>query len=259
MIRGFATRLISDFRAFGPGVVGYRLLRFSKNKRRRIYLRGIGDISLRYGNSDFDCFRQVWGNQEYSLKAIPAVESRIRALYEKLVAEGETPVILDAGANVGAASLWFASVFPEAKIIAVEPDPSNFAVLVDNVRAVDSVVPVCAAIGSEPGFVTLTSPESGWAVQSSRSTQGTQVITVDDAVSASGAGTLFIVKIDIEGFEKDLFAANTGWIKSAYAIFIEPHDWMLPGEFTSTSFLKALGTGDFEMFILGENIAFVRK
>src|SRR5271156_3378543 len=41
--------------------------------------------------------------------------------------EGKT--VLDIGANVGAAALYFARLFPNARIYAFEPAPDNFAVL----------------------------------------------------------------------------------------------------------------------------------
>ncbi len=39
----------------------------------------------------------------------------------------------------------------------------------------------------------------------------------------------WIVKVDIEGGEADLFAANTEWVDAVPVIIIELHDWMLEG------------------------------
>lgn len=41
--------------------------------------------------------------------------------------------IIDAGANVGYASLLFAKHYPNALIVAIEPDPNNFLILKKNV------------------------------------------------------------------------------------------------------------------------------
>ena len=40
-----------------------------------------------------------------------------------------SPLIIDCGANVGLVTAYFKSIFPDARIIAFEPDPSCFAAL----------------------------------------------------------------------------------------------------------------------------------
>ena len=42
-------------------------------------------------------------------------------------------------------------------------------------------------------------------------------------------------------------------------VFIEPHDWLMPGEGSSRSFQAAFGQRDFEIFVSGENIIYVRR
>jgi FkbM family methyltransferase len=48
-------------------------------------------------------------------------------------ARNDTPVILDCGANVGMASLYFKWLYPKAHIKAFEPDPATFRVLQENI------------------------------------------------------------------------------------------------------------------------------
>jgi hypothetical protein len=79
-----------------------------------------------------------------------------------------------------------------------------------------------------------------------------------EALAMVPNGTLFIAKIDIEGFEGDLFSDNIGWLKDVYAVYIEPHDWLLPGKATSRNFQRAMGDLDFEIYISGENLLYVR-
>ena len=78
-----------------------------------------------------------------------------------------------------------------------------------------------------------------------------------EAASRRTSSVPGIAKIDIEGFESDLFATHTDWIAKATALVIEPHDWMLPGKGSSNAFRAAIGP-EFEMLISGENLAFVR-
>jgi FkbM family methyltransferase len=69
----------------------------------------------------------------------PAV---VRFLFQEIFVEStyffETdsaePLILDAGANIGMATLYFKKLYPAARIICFEPDPENFALLQRNVE-----------------------------------------------------------------------------------------------------------------------------
>ena len=82
-------------------------------------------------------------------------------------------------------------------------------------------------------------------------------ITIQDALAAVPNGVPFVTKIDIEGFESDLFASNLDWIDDMVMVLIEPHDWMVPGQFSSHSFQQAMGARRFELFINGENLIYV--
>src|SRR5207253_43161 len=58
----------------------------------------------------------------------------LRQPYDLPLKPGRVKVVIDAGANIGHTACWYASKFPAAQIIALEPDPSNFAMLVLNAR-----------------------------------------------------------------------------------------------------------------------------
>jgi hypothetical protein len=66
------------------------------------------------------------------------------------------------------------------------------------------------------------------------------------------------VKVDIEGFEADLFASNTDWLDDVSVVIVEPHDWLLPGRGTSLSFQLELARRAFEVLVSGENLVYVR-
>ncbi len=69
---------------------------------------------------------------------------------------------------------------------------------------------------------------------------------------------LFIVKIDIEGFERDLFSEGTDWVSDPTVIFLELHDWLFPGKFSSANAQRAMLAQNREMLISGENLVFIR-
>jgi FkbM family methyltransferase len=73
------------------------------------------------------------------------------------------PTIVDAGANIGLATLFIKQRFPRARIIAFEPDPLAFAALQRNIRAnaLQGVIPVNKAVAGRSGSAALLGhPES---------------------------------------------------------------------------------------------------
>lgn len=221
-------------------------------------MKGVGRLHLRLADSDFAAFRQVFVNREYDLEVLGQTQARVQARYQAIVDSGKTPVIIDAGANVGAASLWFARTFPKAAIVAIEPDPDNAKLLRLNTAGAPQVIVQEAAIAGERGNVSLDNNGAGWAVTTVRTeTGGLAAITMEDAVATVPDGVPFIAKIDIEGFEADLFAGDLAWIDRMTVVMIEPHDWLFPGRKTSRSFQSAMGDRDFDLFISGENLIYV--
>ncbi|HZC80198.1 MAG TPA: hypothetical protein VE222_00515, partial [Nitrospiraceae bacterium] len=79
-------------------------------------------IILRAGTSDRPTFSKIFVDQEY------AIDLNI------------TPrLIIDGGANVGYAAIFFARRYPHASIVAVEPEPQNFRLLERNTAAYPNV------------------------------------------------------------------------------------------------------------------------
>lgn len=248
-----------------------------KLKRQRMFLKALGPgyllarqpagpgvvrASTRFGplyfrpaESDLMTLWQTLGAREYDLGRCPQAATITRA-YQQALAAGRTPVIIDAGANIGGASLWFSHLYPKARIFAVEPDPANAGLCRRNTEG-RNVEVIEAAIGSRPGSVSLVSGDAAWGIQTARGGD-IPIVTVPQILARALDPVLVIAKIDIEGFEADLFAEETAWIDQTTALFIEPHDWMLPGAGSSRSFRAAIGP-QFDVLISGENLAFVRS
>ena len=233
---------------------------FSKPWAIDVRIKGLGLLHVRRRDSDSDTLRQVFGQGDYDVSRFPQYE-RILARYRQILEAGRTPLVIDAGANIGAASIWFAKLFPEASIVAIEPDPDNAEICRRNTRAFKSIQVLECALGSRGGEVYLQKEHlDSWSTRTERSEEagsGVRICTIADAEKAAD-GDLFLVKIDIEGFEDDLFASNTEWIERAQAIIIETHDWMLPGRYSSRTMQQALFPEGFELLLHGENLIFVR-
>jgi FkbM family methyltransferase len=222
-------------------------------------IAGIGKVKIRFNSTDDLTFRQVFAQREYDISHLRQYE-RILGMYQELLAAEHLPIIIDAGANVGAASIWFAAQFPRARVLALEPDPGNAAMCRINTERFNNIKVVEGAIGSVSGLVSLANPlNEAWAVQTIRAEGGHILVrTIPGLVYDEGkSAKLFIVKIDIEGFEKDLFEANTDWVQETAAIFVEPHDWLFPGQGTSLNLQQTLLGQRFEIMVSGENLLFV--
>jgi FkbM family methyltransferase len=249
---------IGDVATFGPQFLLRHLPRWTGAKTACVEIPRYGTIHLRVGESDLLAVRQVFRDRQYDVGAIEKVGARIWRRYAEILESQKTPVIVDAGANIGAASLWFLQKFPQAEVVAIEPELGNLEVLRMNAQGKTRLSVCAAAIGSTEGFASVRNNGLGWVAQTTRAESGIPIITMASAFRSVKNGCPFIAKIDIEGFEKDLFSKNTEWLRDVHVVYIEPHDWMFPGQMTSGTFQRALSQYDFEIFIWHENLVFVR-
>jgi FkbM family methyltransferase len=214
-------------------------------------------VRLRPRDSDLATFRTVFSDGEYEVP-VPEAAAAIRRHYEEIVARGKTPIVVDAGANIGAATLWFRREFPRAHIIAIEPDEPCCALLRKNVAGDEQISVLEAGIGGSPGHVQIVAAPDSWAIQTERSDSGTPIVTMNELFDSVPNGEPFLAKFNIEGFEEDVFSANLEWLDKVPVVFIEPHDWRFPEQHTSRTFQKAFGDRDFRLFIAGHGICYLR-
>jgi FkbM family methyltransferase len=138
--------------------------------------------------------------------------------------------IVDAGANIGMASIYFTHKYPDARIIAIEAEASNFGLLVRNTRPYPAITPVHAALWNRDGEISVGEPDPAtgahgkWAFVT-REGPGVKVraITMATLMKEAQIPTLDLVKIDIEGAEKEVFEAGD-WIQNVRSLMIELHD-----------------------------------
>jgi len=201
--------------------------------------------------------RQVFVSREYDLDRFPQGKI-VRGAYNDMLHRHRTPLIIDAGANAGYTSRYFAQMYPQAQIFAVEPEAGNAALCRANVANLKQVNVVEAAIGSRPGHVSVEhTVGASWGTRTQRSESGVPIVTIDELRARIRDSELLIVKVDIEGFESDLFL-NPTWIAETLTVIVEPHDWMLPGEGTSRALQRAMLREDCELLISGDNIIWIR-
>jgi FkbM family methyltransferase len=206
-------------------------------------------IYLRIPSSDVLTYWQVFVDQEYALKA-----------------NSLPRVIVDAGANVGLASIYFANRFPDAKIFAIEPEQSNFDVLLKNVAPYKNIVPILAALWNENKQISLVDPglgNSGFMTEDGnvkeksfgQLLQLTRAVTVDQIMREHSISKIDILKVDIEGAEREVFHDPSAWIDKVDSLIVELHERMKPG--CNRSFSEA--TREFGLrWTKGENVVISR-
>jgi FkbM family methyltransferase len=205
-------------------------------------------INLRLNTSDLLTCVKIFFKREYEIE-----------LTEK------PRIIVDAGANIGLASIFYANKYPEAMIIAVEPEQSNFSLLKKNVRSYANIIAVNKALWGENTTLDIVDPRlDKWGFQTHQrnnavkdtSTMSIEGITMNRLMEESKINHIDILKIDIEGAEKEVFQSGDAWISKVGIIAIELHDRYKMG--CSRSFYNA--TNGFELEIRkGENIFLVKR
>jgi FkbM family methyltransferase len=164
-------------------------------------------------------------------------------------------VILDLGANVGYASAFLASKYPEARILAVEPDFRNFELCCQNLKPYgDRIQVLKGAVWSICSRLTLSHELGGGMgaqVVAAEGGSGAEVAAWDvpALLEMARAEIADLVKIDIEGSEAELFAVEAlRWLPRVRNICIELHDQQC-----RDIFFEALTGFDYELVEIGES------
>lgn len=203
-------------------------------------------IYFRSNTTDISIYRQIFVNCEYDFPV--AIEPKF---------------IVDAGANVGYSAIYLSRKFPGAKIVAIEPEPTNFDLLCRNVAPYKNIVPIKKALWHNCDGVDLFSPPSGktgaqkdgfhvaLGCDVGSNTFKVESISIDEILRSFGVDTIDILKIDVEGAERDIFAHSQTWIDRVSIIASEMHDRIVPG--CTRAFYNATNSFPFE-YVKGENI-----
>ena len=139
--------------------------------------------------------------------------------------------IIDLGANIGLASLYFSKRFPDARIVAVEPLPSNAEILRYNLGslvAAGRCKVLEGAVWDRDDCVLHGMETNGEycaaRIEESRPGRGgIRGFTMRSILEESGFPEVDLLKVDIEGAEVRLFSSNVDWLDRVRALAIEFH------------------------------------
>lgn len=151
-----------------------------------------------------------------------------REVFARWMPDWPVGFIVDAGANIGDTTAWFASRFPDAVVVAVEPDPASVQVLRLNVAPYGSRVRVMEGAlwpTAAPLRLVRSSREDASAATTWTDADGPvcRSITVDDILDAVDGAMIDIFKCDIEGAEETLFADDCPWLDCVRSLYVEIH------------------------------------
>jgi FkbM family methyltransferase len=234
---------------------GYAVISPPSARPQLVYSKKARSL-LRYqvrSDSDHAVVKHIFRHETYRFDWGRAQE--LVKLYHDMVAAGLTPLILDLGANIGCSTTYFAAAFPKAQVVGVEPHDGNYRLAAANCRS-PLIEMLHAGIAATAGRATIVNPDHG--PQSYRtqtcSDGAIEMITVDGILRQHPDAVPLMIKIDIEGFERDLFAQNTEWVAKFPLLIIELHDRQNPGAAVSRNFLKVISALDRDFLYRGENV-----
>jgi FkbM family methyltransferase len=174
-----------------------------------------GTIRLRSHTSDVSVLKELLLGGTYDATSRYA-ERRIRT-------------IVDLGANTGLAARWLLNRHPGATIVCVEPEPKNAAMLRSNVKGTTRGAQVVeACVGARERRVRLTSSIGAWGYAMKELNEGeengVEVVTLERVLEETGVQQVDLLKCDIEGAEREVFAACAPWIDRVRLAVVECHD-----------------------------------
>jgi FkbM family methyltransferase len=193
-------------------VFAYRILAVwptmpGANKVARLETRGGDILYYRRNRGDIQGIREIYLDEIYRLP------------------DGAAPTsLVDFGANIGIATVWLSRRYNLTASLSVEPVPENYALLVQNLAANDVAGQTLqAAVGTSQGTVNFDRTQG---TNMGRVGEGNLEVALHDVNQLVTALTFdpSLLKVDIEGAERDLFVTNTpSWVDAFSLIVIEVH------------------------------------
>ena len=202
----------------------------------RLRPKGFGKpVALRPGTTDCCVFREIFIEGEYDCLLRNAL--------------GEVKTVLDLGANIGLFTRYARQHFPDARIVAVEPEEGNARMLAENLGLSGpdlrvTALQACAAGMSRCVSVVSTTGEWGYQMVDGAGAQVAAMRVPEILAGAGISGDVDLLKCDVEGAEKEIFANCADWIGRIRNIMVEIH-----GDYTAVGLLAdiACNGGNFHV------------
>jgi FkbM family methyltransferase len=134
------------------------------------------------------------------------------------------PVIFDCGSNIGLSVLYFKQLYPQARVIAFEPDPNNFQLLQQNAEKnkLSNLELHQAAVWTRDGSISFAANESE-ASHITETADGNQVSARDLKALLALEQEVDFLKMDIEGAEGEVIPHIRAQLPKIRHLFLEYH------------------------------------
>jgi len=226
------------YHTFGLKNLPLGIIRFVLNRNLvQIKITDKHAVFVRPGTTDLDVFNEIFINKELSVDF------------------GNPEYIIDAGAHVGFSAIWLAILFPQAKILAIEPEASNFEMLLLNTRNHVNITCIKAGLWDRNAQLVIKNREcENWnfiveEVELSDK-NAIEALSIPAILKRYQWNQIDVLKIDIEGSEIEVLSTSNEWLNSVNIMLIELHDRF---RFGCTSALeKAILSFNFEVESAGE-------
>jgi FkbM family methyltransferase len=195
---------------------------------------GGANLWLRTMNTDLVTARHCLAEGEFDAAA-------------ELVRDRKAPLfIVDAGGYIGTAAIALAQLFPNATIVTLEPSDENYRILAQNVEPYGNIVPIHAALDAEDGEKPLFdrgTGDWGFSMAADVAERGlpevgmTRTVSIPSLLAQMKRERVDILKLDIEGAERDVLSGSASWIDKVDMLFVELHDRIVPG--CTDAYMKA--------------------
>ena len=206
------------------------------------------NVPFAYRKADLPIFKAIFEKEEHYIP----------------VENFKPKLILDCGGNIGCAALYYAFKYPGAQIYSVEPEKNNFKLLRYNTLFFENIHAIRSALWDKETFIRVEDRGFGIAgfmtfETTADDSSALKTVTVSKLLKDSGFEEIDLLKIDIEGAEKEVFGAADvdDWLSKVKVLTIELHDRMKRG--CSYELFKAISKYHWYFAFRGENLIFVRE
>jgi FkbM family methyltransferase len=174
----------------------------------------------------------------------------VNRIYEIAPGDGRVPCLVDAGANIGLAALFWKWRYGRLHYLGFEPDPAVAACCRENLRvwAIEGEV-VEAAVAGREGTVEFRpdGADGGHLVQKAGQDSGRSILVPVKLLSRCLPPEVDLLKIDVEGAEGEVIREIQPCLARVRSLFVEWH--CRPGQPTMGAALALLEAAGFDCYV----------